>query len=132
MKFELTIDRDRIAELEKERAIYIQELECAEQNVKRLKRGLAQCDEKIISLARQTNTNYYGDMRMALRLASEETTQDLTSMVLTLVNRKWELEASLPTLSPEQVRRAEIEINVCTERIEIYRQVFVTRVGISW
>jgi predicted nuclease with TOPRIM domain len=123
MNFEQTIDRNKVEELGKERACLIQELQRATSNVERMQCRLAQCEEEILSLTDRTDTNRCA----AIQLANEIPTQVLMSIILELELNRQKLEASLPTLSPEQAQEAITTLIKDTERLTLYCQVIRTR-----
>jgi len=110
MDFEQTADRDKVEELAKERTYLLYRL--------------AQCEEKILCLTDGDDSNRYAAIRAAIRLANRMPTPTIKSVVVVLASRKYQLEASLPLLSPERAQEAGIEIKECAERLDIYGQVF--------
>ncbi len=109
---------DRVEKLAGERALLL--------------RRLAQCDKEILSLTDGDDSNRYAAIRAAIRLANRLPTQAIKSVVVVLASRKYQLEATLPLLSPERAQESETKIKECAERLDIYCQVFRSReLGIS-
>jgi predicted nuclease with TOPRIM domain len=123
MDFEQTTDKDKVEELARERAFLTQELNRATSNVQTLQRRLDQCNEEIISLTDRNNIN----RSAAINLASKMSTQTLISVIIKLEVERRELESLLSVFLPERAQKARIEISERAERIEIYCQVYRSR-----
>jgi hypothetical protein len=122
MDFEQIADRDKVEELARESATLSAGLKSAEQNVQTLKNKLAGCNEEIISLAIR-NDNHVA----AIRFANMMTTQTLIFVIAKSTVSILNLEARLPTSSPEQEQEIKMMISQYTERIALYHQIYQTR-----